>query len=176
MIAVGITTLGFLLVGLIAAQTAVPKFVLGTVAAFNVESAEIQVKPEQGDAILVKLRGDTQVQRVAPGETDLKKAEPIKITDVATGDRVLVNLTPGAFEARRIVVMSSADIAKRREADGLDWTRRGVMGIVTSKKPGEITLKMRSMQGERIAIVAVGENTRYRRYAPDSVKFADAKA
>jgi len=175
MVAIGIATLGVLFVALGAGQT-VPKFILGTVAGFKSESVEIQVKPEQGDAVSVKLRGDTQVRRVAPGQTDLSKAEPIKITDVVSGDRVLVNLRPDVFEARRIVVMSSLDIARRNEADRLDWTRRGVMGIVTSKKPSEITLKMRSLQGEeRTATVSVAENTRYRRYAPDSVKFAEAK-
>jgi len=95
---------------------------------------------------------------------------------VAAGDRVLVNLMPGVFEARRIVVMASSDIARRKEADRLDWTRRGILGIVAAKKGGEITLRMRSMQGEKTATVTVSESTRYRRYAPDSVKFADAKA
>ena len=178
MAAITFTTLGVLLIGLTPAmaQTAAPKFVVGTVQGFQTESAEIKVKPDKGEIVSLKLRGDTQVQRVAAGETDLKKAEPIRITDVAAGDRVLVNLMPGVFEARRIVVMASSDIAKRNEADRLDWTRRGVLGIVAAKKGGEITLRMRSMQGEKTATVTVSESTRYRRYAPDSVKFADAKA
>jgi hypothetical protein len=115
------------------------------------------------------------VLRVAPGEKDLKKAEPIKITDVASGDHVLVNLMPAAFEARRIVVMSSADIAKRNEADTLDWNKRGVAGIVAAKKGNEITLKKRSLQGDVNLTVTVSDGTQYRRYAPDSVKFADAR-
>ncbi len=178
MAAITITTLVILLIGLTPAmaQTEPPKFVVGTVQGFQIESAEIKVKPDKGEIVSLKLRGDTQVQRVAAGETDLKKAEPIRITDVASGDRVLVNLMPGVFEARRIVVMASSDIARRKEADRLDWTRRGILGIVAAKKGGEITLRMRSMQGEKTATVTVSESTRYRRYAPDSVKFADAKA
>src|SRR4051812_158457 len=151
------------------AQTSAPKFILGTVEGFQVEALEIKVKPDKGDVVSLKLRADTQVQRVAAGETDLKKAEPIKISDVSSGDRVLVNLMPGVFEARRIVVMASSDIARRNEADRLDWTKRGVMGIVASKKGSDVTLRMRSMQGEKIATVTVGDATRYRRYAPDSV-------
>ncbi len=178
MAAITITTLGILLIGLMPAmaQTAPPKYVVGTVQGFQIESAEIKVKPDKGEIVSLKLRGDTQVQRVAAGETDLKKAEPIRITDVASGDRVLVTLMPGVFEARRIVVMASSDIARRKEADRLDWTRRGILGIVAAKKGGEITLRMRSMTGEKTATVTVSESTRYRRYAPDSVKFADAKA
>src|SRR5947208_2093101 len=169
MAAIQYATLGALLIGLIPAfaQTAAPKFVLGTVEGFQVEAAEIKVRPDKGETVSLKLRADTQVQRVPAGETDLKKAEPIKITDVSSGDRVLVNLIPGAFEARRIVVMTSSDIAKRNEADRLDWSRRGVMGIVAAKNGGEITLRMRSMQGERKAIVNVSDKTSYRRYAPD---------
>lgn len=165
------TTLGVLLL----AQAVVPKAIVGTVDGFKVESAEIRIKPDAGDAVALKLTPATQVLRVAPGEKDLKKAEPIKITDVASGDHVLVNLMPGAFEARRIVVMSSADIARKNEADALDWNKRGVAGIVAAKNGNEITLRKRSLQGEIKLTVAVGDTTQYRRYAPDSVKFADAK-
>jgi hypothetical protein len=170
------TTLGVLLVGLapLMAQTAVPKAVVGTVEGFKAESAEIHVKPDAGETVSLKITSGTQVLRIAPGEKDLKKAEPMKITDVASGDKVLVNLMPGAFEARRIVVMSSADIAKRNEADTLDWNKRGVAGIVDAKNGNDIILRKRSMQGEIKLIVTVSESTQYRRYAPDSVKFADA--
>jgi hypothetical protein len=177
MAAYAFRALGVLLVGLAPAmaQTAVPKFIVGTVDGFKVESAEIRVKPDAGETVSLKVTAGTQVLRVAPGEKDLKKAEPIKITDVASGDHVLVNLMPAAFEARRIVVMSSADIAKRNEADSLDWNKRGVAGIVAAKNGNEITLKKRSLQGEVKLIVTVSDSTQYRRYAPDSVKFADAR-
>src|SRR5579859_5370134 len=157
------------------AQTAPPKFVVGTVAGFKVESAEIQVKPDNGDAVSVKITPDTQALRVPPGEKDLKKATPIKVTDVAAGDRVLLNLAVGVYEARRIVVMSSSDIAKKNEADSLDWVKRGLAGIVASKSGNEITLRKRSMQGEVKMTVTVNPGAQLRRYAPDSVRFADAK-
>jgi hypothetical protein len=177
MMAHAFTALGVLLVGLspIMAQTAAPKAVVGTVEGFKAESAEIRVKPDAGETVSLKITSGTQVLRVAPGEKDLKKAEPMKITDVASGDKVLVNLMPGAFEARRIVVMSSVDIAKRNEADTLDWNKRGVAGIVDAKNGNDIILRKRSMQGEIKLIVNVTDGTQYRRYAPDSVKFADAK-
>src|SRR5260370_15581517 len=171
MAAYTLTTLGVLLL----AQAVVPKASVGTADGFKVESAEIRIKPDDGDAVSLKLTPATQVLRVAPGEKDLKKAEPIKIPDVASGDHVLVNLMPGAFEARRIVVMSSVDIAKKNEADSLDWNKRGVAGIVASKSGNEITLRKRSLQGEIKLTVAVSDSTQYRRYAPDSVKFADAR-
>jgi hypothetical protein len=171
MTASALTTLGVLLL----AQAVAPKAIVGTVDGFKPESLEIRVKPDSGDAVSLKLTPSTQVLRVAPGEKDLKKAEPIKITDVASGDHVLVNLMPGVFEARRIVVMSSTDIAKKNEADSLDWNKRGIAGIVAAKNGNEITLRKRSLQGETKLTVSVSDATQYRRYAPDSVKFADAK-
>ena len=83
---------------------------------------------------------------------------------------------PGALEARRIVVMSSSDIGKRNAADSADWMKRGVAGIVAAKNGNEITLRKRSFQGEIKLTVTVSDKTSYRRYAPDSVKFADAKS
>ena len=124
----------------------------------------------------MKLSGKTLALRVAPGEKDLKKAETIKTSDLAVGDRVLVTLEPDSNEVRRIVVMSATDIAKRNEADRQDWMRRGLSGIVAAKSGHEITLKMRSLQGPVQAMVTVDERTSFKCYAPDSVKFADAKA
>jgi hypothetical protein len=171
-----LTTLGVLVCVFALAQSAPPKFIVGTVSGFKAESAEIEVKPDQGDTVSLKINATTQALRVPPGEKDLKKAEPIQVTDVAAGDRVLVNLMPAAYEARRIVVMSSADIGKRNAADSADWTKRGVAGIVASRNGNEITLRKRSFQGEIHLIVTVNDKTSYRRYAPDSVKFAAAKS
>src|SRR6185369_5833735 len=112
----------------------------------------------------VAFTTETLVQRIAAGEKDLKNASPIKITDVAMGDRVLVNLAAGSNQARRIVVMSATDIAKRNEADTQDWMKRGIAGIVASKSGSQVVLKTRSLQGETQMTVTVNEQTKYRRY------------
>src|SRR5438045_9730501 len=92
------TTLGVLLIGLapVIAQTAVPKFIVGAVDGCNAESAEIRVKPDAGEIVSVKVTSGTQMVRVAPGDKDLKKAEPIRITDVISGDHALANPMPAA--------------------------------------------------------------------------------
>ncbi|MEO7144870.1 MAG: hypothetical protein ABI165_15335 [Bryobacteraceae bacterium] len=156
------------------AQTA-QKPLIGTVSGFKVESSEIGIKPDAGDTVYVKFGPETVAARIAPGEKDLKKAEPIKITDIVSGDRVLVSFKPGGSEARRLLVMTAGDIAKRNEADRLDWTKRGIAGVVASKAGNDITLRMRSFTGQITANVTVTDKTTYRRYAPDSVKFSDAK-
>jgi hypothetical protein len=152
-----------------------PKAILGSITAFKPEDLVVVVKPDNTDAVNVTLTPETIFQRVAPGERDLKKAAAMNMTDMALGDRVLVSFKPGTTEAMRILVMAATDITKRNEADRLDWTKRGVSGVVTAKKDGVVTLKMRGLTGETIATVTVDEKTAYRRYSADSVKFADAK-
>ncbi len=70
---------------------------------------------------------------------------------------------------------SATDIVKKNEADRLDWTRRGVTGMVASKSGTDVTLKIRTLAGESQAVVTVTETTTFKRYAPDSVKFAEAR-
>lgn len=158
-----------------AAQTAANKPVMGTITGFKADTAEVQLKPDDSDAVLIRCGVDTLVQRVAPGEKDLKKAASIQVTELAIGDRVLVSFAAGSTDARRIVVMAANEIAKTKEADKQDWQKRGLSGVVTAVKGNEITLRSRSMQSETSSTVTVGEKTVFRRYSPDSVRFADTK-
>jgi len=157
------------------AQAPAARTFVGTVTAFKAEALMVEVKPDNGDMVPVAFTTETVVQKVAAGSKDLKSATPIKITDVAKGDRVLVSLAAGGNQARRIVVMSATDIAKHDEADTQDWTKRGIAGIVASKNANQVVLKTRSFQGETQLIVTVTDQTKYRRYDPDSVRFVDAK-
>ena len=158
------------------AQTLPSKSVVGTVSLFKAETAEIEIKPDNAEPVALKVTADTIAQKVAPGVTDLKKAEAIKVTDVALGDRVLATPEPGTANLRRIIVMSATDITKKNEADRLDWTRRGVTGVVATKNGNDVTLKIRTLGGESQAVVTVTDKTSFKRYAPDSVKFAEAKS
>jgi hypothetical protein len=106
----------------------------------------------------------------------LGKATPASVTGILVGDRVMVSFVPDIAEARRIVLISSRDIAKRNEAEKLDWQQRGISGIATSQKGSEIMVEVRTPQGPHTAMVTITEKTKVRRYAPDSVKFSDAIA
>src|SRR5688572_11453606 len=65
-----------------------PARVLGTVA--TVDGTTLMVKTEAGETVSVQTAPNVRVQRVAPGERDLTKAETIALADVAAGDRVLI--------------------------------------------------------------------------------------
>ena len=148
---------------------------VGTVAAVEREAGGVTIQPDSGERVVARISSETILQRVEPGEKDLKKATPVQFGDIAPGDRVLVSIEPGTNDARRIVVMSAADITKRDEVDRKDWVERGVTGVVTARKENEITVSVKSSGADKTAVVTVAAETTFRRYAPDSVRFADAR-
>ena len=147
---------------------------VGTVSVFK-SGTEIEFKPDTGAPVDVKVTPDTLAQKIAPGETSLKNAVPASITDLRIGDRVLVTLESGTNNARRVVIMSATDIGKRDEADRQDWNTRGLSGVVAERGGDTITIRSQSLQGETRQTVTVSDQTKFRRYAADSVRFADAK-
>jgi hypothetical protein len=165
----------FALAATAAAQTRPLKSILGSVTEFRMGSLEIGVKPDGSDPLFLKISPETEVVQVAPGERDLSKTKRVRVTDLALDDRVMVSFVSGMKEARRIVLISATDIEKRNETERLDWQKRGISGIVTAKNGDEITLQMRTPQGPPEIAVAITPKTTIRRYAPDSVKFADAE-
>jgi len=56
-----------------------------------------------------------------------------------------------------------------------DWDRRGVMGVVTETAADHATIQVRSLEGAKPLVIAPAPAAVIRRYAPDSVRFADAK-
>jgi hypothetical protein len=159
---------------LAAAPLCAQQSIVGTIVEFRTKTVEFAVKSDSGATTLFKVSPETQVVRVPPGEHDLTKAIPSAVTDLAIGDRVIVNFVEGMAEARRIVRMTPDDIERRNQAERRDWQQRGISGIVAAKTGGDITLEMHSMTSVETIHVAVTGKTAIRRYAPDSVKFTDA--
>jgi hypothetical protein len=56
-----------------------------------------------------------------------------------------------------------------------DWDRRGVMGVVTETAADHVTIQVRSLEGAKPLVLERAPSAVIRRYAPDSVRFADAK-
>lgn len=149
--------------------------ILGTVTDFKLSSLEIGLQPDGGAVTSIQASPDTDVLQIAPGEHDLSRAKKVRLTDLAPTDRVLVTFVDGMPEARRIVRISAGDISRRNEAERLDWQKRGVTGVVTAVQGGEITLRTGPANVPPEITVVATSKTAVRRYAPDSVKFADAQ-
>ncbi len=155
------------------------KSVIGEVTSIDAASKQIKLKADDGTVYTVALADNTAVLRVPPGETDLKKAAKITFAEVMVGDRALARVPAGdagqAVPARTIVIMTKADLAKKHEHDRAEWQQRGIVGVVASLDPAnkQVTITTRGRESKTVTIDVSAAS--FRRYSPDSVKFADAK-
>ncbi len=152
---------------------------LGVVETLDAASRQITLKTGAGE-IAVTVDAKAKLLRVSPGATDLSKATTIEFTDITAGDRVRARGRASADQkslvALEIVVISQSDIAGKQAAERADWDRRGVTGIVTEVTADSVTVNMRAVEGIKPLVITPAPNAVVRRYTPDSVKFADAKA
>lgn len=157
--------------------------VFGKVTEINASAGTLTVKTDAGSVVLVKTSEKTSFDRMPPGETDRTKAIKTSLTEITVGDGVyargFVADDRKSVPAQQVVVVSQSDIAKKQEAERMEWRRRGVSGIVASTNPTtkEVTITNRSLMGGSQAIVIpISDKTKVRRYPPDSIpKYADAK-
>ncbi len=154
---------------------------IGVVTAVDPAAGRITIKTDAGQESGVLWQGATVFVRVAPGEKDLSKATKIVPVEISVGDRILargrLSEDQKSILAAGVIVMSKTDIAKKQEVERADWQRRGVAGIVQAinAPAGEITLTQSTFEGPKPLAVVAPAGTVLRRYAPDSVKFSDAK-
>jgi hypothetical protein len=73
--------------------------------------------------------------------------------------------------------MTKADLAQRQTKETQEWRTRGMAGRVTAidTLAGKITVEQRGLVGSTTIVVTPKESVKYLRYAPDSVKFSEAK-
>ena len=154
---------------------------VGTIKSIQADS--VTVAAESGGEVTAKLMGSTKILRVPPGEKDLKNATALQAQDLQPGDRVLIRGQASAngdghtIVALAVIVMKQADVAAKQQHERDDWQKRGVGGLVTKvdAAAGIITISSSGMGANRSIAVHIAKDTILRRYAPDSVKFDDAK-
>lgn len=139
------------------------------------------VRSDAGLVTHIRVDERTRVLRIPAGESSLAKGEQIKADDIAIGDRLLAagsTSDQSMLTATQLVVMSRGEIQKMRQHETEEWRTRGIAGVVTAINPQtkEITLLPRGRQDATPIVIAASDATRFRRYAPNSVKFSDAKA
>ena len=147
----------------------------------SISGMAITLTPDSGPEVNITLQPTTRILRIAPGEKDLKNATPIQLQDLQIGDRILVagkasddNLS---LVASTVIVMKHSDLEARHAQDLQDWQKRGVGGLVNAvdAAAGTVTISVGSFAGKKNITIHTSSATVIRRYAPDSVKFDDAK-
>jgi hypothetical protein len=168
--------------GIATAQQPARTNIVGAVEAIDPANGQITLHTDDGKTVKVAPHAGAKFLRLPAGEKSLANATPIAASDIGPGDRVLargeLSDDKTAMAASTLVVMTKADIAKKQQADQAEWRKRGVTGSVTAvdAKAGEVTITTRTAEGTKPLVIVAGAKTAVSRYAPDSVKFADAKA
>jgi hypothetical protein len=161
-----------------AGQPAVAKRI-GIIKSIN--GTAITLAPDSDSEIAVTVQPNARLLRIAPGEKDLKSAIPVQLQDLQVGDRVRVrgqaSADAASIAALEIIVISHSDLEARREQERQDWQKRGLGGLVSAvdATTGTVTISVSSLGGKKSIAIRTSKSTVVRRYAPDSVKFDDAK-
>jgi len=157
------------------------KYAIGEVKSIDATAKQLIIKTDAGSTVTVSLGDKTTYKKLAPGETSLTNATDVTFADLAEGDRIMAQGTVAtdlkSVPAARIIVMTKGDLAKKADAERAEWRRRGILGVITALKPDtkEITISNRTMAGTQSVVIPISDKTEMRRYAPDSIKFGDAK-
>jgi Domain of unknown function (DUF5666) len=161
-----------------APQAAASKSV-GTIEAISGNTITLSV--EGGRDLTVVVQDGARLLRVEPGQTDLKTAAPLALDDLQPGDRILVRGKASedgkSLLAVSVIAMKKADIAEKRAHERDEWQKHSVGGLVRSvdAQAGSITISTSAIGSVKDVTVKVSKDTVLRRYAPNSVKFDDAK-
>ena len=163
-----------------ASQQAATKKARAVGAVKAISGSSITLLTDAGSEMTVTIQPTTRLVRMEPGQTDLKSAPTIQLSDVQVGDRLLVAGTPSddgkSLAATTAVVMKKSAVAEKQQQDREAWQKNGVGGVVKAidAAAGTITLSTGTLASNLITI-HVSKDTIIRRYAPNSVKFDDAK-
>jgi hypothetical protein len=182
----GIVLAAVVCAGVAGAQTAAPGAkpagrIIGEVTAVDTAARTLSLKPDQGGAVAVTLTEKALFLRVPPGEKDLTKASRISFSDITAGDRVLargqVSEDQKSIAANAIIVMTKADLAQMHQKKREEWQKRGAAGTVASVDAAgkRFIVNTRTREGVKPLTVETSEKTELWRYAPDSVRFSEAK-
>ncbi|MCU0238655.1 MAG: hypothetical protein MUC29_04365 [Pyrinomonadaceae bacterium] len=171
----------FLMIGSAFAQTDQIKasFYSGEITAIREADNKINLNTKDG-AIEIILNAKTGYKKVLPENPSPSAAVASSLSEMSIGDKVLVSgfLTADKTKvtARTVFLMTKSDISKKLQTEQEKW-KKGVTGkvILINEPLKEITVSVTSPQGNKNVVVSPKPNVVFRRYAPDSVKFSDAK-
>ena len=156
--------------------------VMGVVSDFKPDTRQVIVTTAAGSQVTVTLSERTVFMRIPPGEKTKDKFVKIAPTDFAVGDSVFARGRMSEdrknLPALEFYVMSKGDIAEKRDRERADWKTRGIAGTISALNADakEITVDARTAEGPKPIVIAASGETKFRRYAPDSVRFSDAKS
>jgi hypothetical protein len=156
-----------------------PSVVTGDVVSVNAGKIVLNTKDGSVEAA---LSDKTVYKRVPPDNPSLQAAVPSTLADIGEGDKLVVtgilSSDKKSMPAKSVYLMTKGDIAQRNAKETEEWRARGITGRVVSVDPVAKTIgvESRTLMGSSTLTLTAKANAKFLRYAPDSVKFAEAKA
>jgi hypothetical protein len=155
-----------------------PTIISGEVTA--IDASRIKIHTKDGN-LEVTLADKTEYKRVSAEKPSLATAAAATLGDIAVGDKVAISVVLGDDKkpqpARTVYLMTKSDIAQRHAKESEEWRTRGITGRVVSVDAlaNKITIEQRGFAGGTNIVVTPKEGATFLRYAPDSVKFSEAR-
>lgn len=155
-----------------------PSVIIGDVA--SMEASKIVLQTKDG-AVDVTLSDKTEYKRVQPENPSLKNAVASNLSDIAVGDKLAVSgiFSPDkkTLPARSVFLMTKSDIAQKQTKESEQWRTNGIAGKVVSVNPqnNQITVEVRGLANTTSVVLTPKDKAVFRRYAPNSVKYSEAK-
>lgn len=151
---------------------------VGTIKAIS--GNNIVLTTDAGGDVTVMVQDAAKLVRVEPGQKDLKEAVPIALRELLPGDRILVRGKLGddgkTVLATVVIAMKKASIAESQAHEREEW-RQGTAGLVSSVDPAadSVVITQPGLGEKKTVTIHLSKDTVVRRYAPDSIKYDDAK-
>ena len=155
-----------------------PSVITGEVVSVTEKSIVIKAGTGQIDAV---LSDKTEIKKVSAENPSLSSATSALLSDIGVGDKIAVTGVVAAdgrsVPARAVYLMSKAEIARKQAKETEQWRTRGLTGRVVSVdvQAKKIVVETRSLAGASNITVSVNNVSQFLRYAPDSIRFDEAK-
>lgn len=169
-------TISLLALATAGAQTqqapAAKQFLAGEVTAVDAAAHTVTVRADKGETVTLSTTEQTTYTRLPPGVTDLKQGARVTFAEVRVGDRVVApGVTTAGGSASRLILTA-------RAAGGPGGNGRRLNGRVVSVDAAKklIVVQARGREGQEAVTVDASAAARVLRYAPDSMRPADAVA
>ena len=168
-----VTLLAFVTAGAQTPQSgAAQQRLVGEITAVDAAAKTVTVRSDAGETVTLSTTEQTTYTRMPPGVTDLKQGEKVAFDAVRVGDRLLApGVSAAGGTAARLILMA------RPGGGGGQNAGRRLNGRVASVDASKnlIVVQGRGREGQEAVTVDVS-SARVMRYAPDSMRPADAVA
>lgn len=146
-----------------------------------VAGGKIVLQTKDGD-IDVVLSDKTAYKKINPANPKITEAAESNLAEIGVGDKLLVSGAVAAdkksIPAKTVYLMTKAAIAEKQTKESEEWRTRSISGRVTSLnfEKKEVTVAVRNMTGETNVVITPKADGKFLRYAPNSIKYSEAKA